>query len=287
MAPVTVQDRQGRPIDGLQAGDFVLLDNEQPRRLESETVYHPITLVCLVQNSANSAAALTRIRPVGSLLGHLITGDRGLAAVVGYGDVPSILEPLTRSQATLAEAFRRLRAGGSSARLHDGVVTGARVLAEAPASHRKVMLVIGERRDRGSETRIEEALSLVQRENIAVYGITYSPLLSQIVTKQSEAAPGAAGMNLAVLFGHLRQAGKADSLRALTHYTGGRDLGFLSQKALEGAITTIGEELHSQYLLTFVPAAESRTEFRTIRVRVVSRPDAQVRSRPAYWVAEP
>jgi len=285
MIPVTVQDRNRRPIDGLKVEDFVLLDNEQPRRLESETVYHPIALVCLVQSSANSAAALTKIRPAGALVGHLITGDRGLAALVAYGASPAILQPLMRSQATLAQSFRDIRAGGGSARLHDGVVSGARLLAEAPRSHRKVMLIIGERRDRGSETRLEEALSLVQRDNIAVYGITYSPSLSQFAVKQQEAAP-ASGMNLSVLFSHLRQTGKADSLRALTHYTGGRVLGFLSQKAIEQALTTIGEELHSQYLLSFVPPVESQTEYHSIQVRVVSRPDAQVRSRPAYWMSE-
>jgi len=116
MAPVTVQDRKGRPVDGLPVEDFVLLDNQQPRRLEAETVYHPIVLACLVQSSANGAAALTKIRRAGALMGHLITGDRGLAALVEYGDALAAPQPLTRDQGMLTQSFRRIVAGGGNAR---------------------------------------------------------------------------------------------------------------------------------------------------------------------------
>ena len=73
---------------------------------------------------------------------------------------------------------------------------------------------------------------------------------------------------------------------SLTSYTGGRRYFFVKQNALEKAVSAIGEELHSQYLLSFTPAPESRTAYRSITVQVPSRPDAVVRSRPGYWLGE-
>ena len=44
------------------------------------------------------------------------------------------------------------------------------------------------------------------------------------------------------------------SADAFAKATGGRHLGFLRQRSLEADISRLGEEIHSQYLLSFVPA---------------------------------
>ena len=52
--PVTVADRHGNPIEGLDAADFVLLDDGTPRAVKVDTVdsgLAPIALVTLIQTS--------------------------------------------------------------------------------------------------------------------------------------------------------------------------------------------------------------------------------------------
>jgi hypothetical protein len=51
VVPTTVTDRQGRYIDGLSSSDFQRLDNGKARRMESETVYEPISLAIAVQTN--------------------------------------------------------------------------------------------------------------------------------------------------------------------------------------------------------------------------------------------
>lgn len=286
MAPVTVQDGDGRPVDGLTEADFELLDNGEPRRLEAETVYHPVALVCLVESSYYARAALQLVKRAAPLVGHLITGERGLSGVVEFGDRVETVLPLQGNQAEMARAIQRIIAGGTRVRLLDAVVAGVRVLRAAPANYRRVMLIFSERRDQGSETRLEEAVTLAQRENVALYACPFSPTLTEFTAKPQELTP-APPMNLMALFTHLRQAGKEDAIAGLTAYTGGRAVGFLKYETLEQALTSIGEELHSQYLLSFVPPEKDAGEFHRLEVRVKQRPELRVRTRPGYWLVNP
>ncbi len=61
----------------------------------------------------------------------------------------------------------------------------------------------------------------------------------------------------------------------------------LKQRGLEEAVSRIGEELHSQYSLSFTPRAEQKAEFHQIRVEVRNRPELSARTRPGYWIAAP
>jgi hypothetical protein len=76
----------------------------------------------------------------------------------------------------------------------------------------------------------------------------------------------------------------ADPLDVYTKYTGGREYSFMKQGALERAVAEIGEELHSQYLLTFSPNNLSEGGFHEIEVRV-AKPELKVRTRNGYWIA--
>jgi hypothetical protein len=72
----------------------------------------------------------------------------------------------------------------------------------------------------------------------------------------------------------------------LTKYTGGKEYSFVRQEALEQAIADIGEEIHSQYLISYNPNKEVRLEGGLHKIRVeVDRPGLKVRTRPGYWMA--
>jgi VWFA-related protein len=70
----------------------------------------------------------------------------------------------------------------------------------------------------------------------------------------------------------------------LTKFTGGEEFGFVSQRALEDAISKIGEELHSQYMISYNPNNKVEGGWHTIKVEV-RRPGLKVRTRPGYWLA--
>ena len=69
-----------------------------------------------------------------------------------------------------------------------------------------------------------------------------------------------------------------------TKFTGGRETSFVSQRDLENAVAKIGDELHSEYLLTYTPNNKEEGGFHEIAV-TVNRPEVRIRTRPGYWVA--
>src|SRR5437763_11418923 len=82
----------------------------------------------------------------------------------------------------------------------------------------------------------------------------------------------------------LGRKGKPSTAQALARTTGGVVAGFLTVKSLERVIANLGEELHSQYLLSFTPAVDVSHGLHRIQVKVRNRDDLLVRARPGYVV---
>ena len=75
---------------------------------------------------------------------------------------------------------------------------------------------------------------------------------------------------------------KKSPAEAFAYFTGGRVYSFARERTLESAITDIGADLNSQYLLSYSPNDKNEPGFHNIRV-VVNRPGLKIRSRPGYW----
>lgn len=91
-------------------------------------------------------------------------------------------------------------------------------------------------------------------------------------------------METAIEAREIGRTGSKNTAEALAEHTGGRVLSFLRQRGLEQAVARIGEELHSQYLITFKPGGEG---YHRIAVQVKGRPELTARTRPGYWIEAP
>ncbi|MGO9240376.1 MAG: VWA domain-containing protein [Bryobacteraceae bacterium] len=291
LVPVTVTDNKGRFVDGLTAADFALLEDGRPKEFRmdaADAVVAPLAIVIAVQTDDLSATANLKVRKVGSLIQPLITGDRGRAAVLGYGDAPVVLTDFTRDPNLIEAAFLRTAAsqGGDAARQIDAVAEAAQMLAARPANERKILILIGESKDRGSKTRLAAALRLLERDAVLVYAATWSPYETAFTTRGTD-MPQSGGDSADLLAGlqELGRLAKRDSANTLVKATGGEKLSFATLKGLEKSLTRMGEELHSQYLLSF-PASGVEPGFHKLEVRVVSRGGLGVRARPGYWFGD-
>jgi VWFA-related protein len=288
LIPVSVTDAKGHYIDGLQATDFTLLDNGAPREIQidtSDTVSAPVAVVIAIQANERSAAALGKIRRTGSMIQPLLTGDRGHAAVISYGDEVRVLQDFTSDPQEIIDAFTAVKAAGAGkAILLDAISRAVSMLAARPHGERRVVLVIGESKDSGSEVKLADAVVDIQRSGLTLFHATFSAWVTPFTTKASELprATGASGGILAAL-GELVRLGKVNAAEALAQESGGRVLSFATLKALEQLLTHIGEEVHSQYLIS-APALKEPEGFHKVEVRVRERPTAVIRARPGYWV---
>jgi VWFA-related protein len=90
--------------------------------------------------------------------------------------------------------------------------------------------------------------------------------------------------DLLAMFEMLGAAAKKNATREMARLTGGVEQKFNRQRSLENAIARIGEELHSQYVLSFRPTEPDHSRYYRIEVKV-NRPDVkEVRTRPGFWM---
>lgn len=312
VAPTTVTDSKGHYVDGLTSDDLLLYDNNVPQKLQLDWMTYPIDLVVAVETSANSGAVIDKLGGSGILFSQLLAADAGETAVISFADEVKLHQDFTSDPDLVTHSLRMLRMEGDDAHIIDAMRQTVLMLEHRPPKRRRIILMIAERRDRSSKTKLPEVLEQVERLNAAVYWLTYSPFLEPFTVKPKTAedlkpederikvqkcalcpAPddtpvppdlGPGGYLYGI--GELIRLHKPDLSNLFTKTTGGRELNFLKKSALEHAIQLVSEEVHRQYVLSFEPKGGNPGTFHTIRVDVKGRPELHAKTRDGYWTLE-
>jgi VWFA-related protein len=312
VAPTTVTDSKGHYVDGLTPDDLILYDNNVPQKIQLDWMTYPIDLVVAVQASANSGAVIDKLGGSGILFSQLLAADAGETAVLSFSDEVKVHQDFTSDPDLVMHSLRMLRMEGDSAHIIDAMRQALVMREHRPPGRRRIILMIAERRDRSSKTKLPEVLEQVERLNAAVYWLTYSPFLEPFTVKPKTAedlkpederikvqkcalcpAPddtpvppdlGPGGYLYGI--GELIRMHKPDLSNLFTKSTGGRELSFLKKSALEHAIQLVSEEVHRQYVLSFEPKGGNPGQFHTIRVDVKGRPELHAKTRDGYWTLQ-
>jgi VWFA-related protein len=311
MAPVTVTDRDGKIVNGLTALNFRLLDNGKPQMISVDPLAHPISLVVAVQANSTVEAILPQIRKIGSVFDDLVIGANGELAVLAFDHRIQTMTPFTSDPDKIHDAFKKIRSGSSASHLNEATTQALNMLRSRPPDRRRILVLISESRDVGSHYRVRDVLTEAEFADIVIYPIDISHLLTSLTAKQLPnrqalippgGVPLPAGVlntptvelqqnqngNWVPLFKEMFIAAKAifvpNPLEVYSKFTGGREYSFMSQRGLESAVSDIGEELHSQYLLTYSPNNQDEAGFHEIEVEI-DKPDLKVRTRNGYWLA--
>ncbi|HEY1756057.1 MAG TPA: VWA domain-containing protein [Bryobacteraceae bacterium] len=288
LAPVTVTDAKGKFVDGLQADDFVLYDDGLPQRQlqvdSSDTVLAPVALVVAIQASWISQPALEKIHKIGGMLQPLISGEKGQIAVLSYDYEIHTLQDFTRDSNKVSGAFESVEGRTiKTGIMLDAVMEGVKMLQKTPESYRRMMLIIGESRDRGSKTKLDQAVEAAQRASVTMYPLTYSAQATAWTAKPQDDPslpidPDYSGAIVEAL--RLTTRNAADEF---AKWTGGRHLSFTRLEGLQDAVQRLSAEVHSQYLLSFAPEETGNKGLHRLIVQVRGHKGAQVRARPGYW----
>lgn len=311
IAPTTVRDRGGSFVNGLQIQDFQLFDNNRLQRITADVRDEPLSLVVAVQKSYNLNDILPRIQRIGPLLNDLLAGQDGEVALVAFDHRIQTVQDFTSETTKISAALKNLKPGSPNHAVIDAEMACIRMLKNRPPNRRRVLLLVAEKRDRGSEAHVREALTEAEFANVTIFSVDISSLVATLTgtpipppppsiptTAQHVPAGGAQtpttidqnyyNGNVIPVFVDIFKAVKSifidDTLDIFTRFTGGKQYAFVSERSLERAVEGIAEELHSQYLLSYNPNNLTEGGFHEIRV-VVNRAGLEVRTRPGYWVA--
>src|SRR5205814_4019302 len=100
------------------------------------------------------------------LLNQLIVGEMGKAAVLAFDHRLQLLQPFTNDSDRIETAIKTIHAGSSTSRLTDAIGEGVRLLSYEPKSNRRVILLISETRDLGSEGKKRDVLISAEINNV-------------------------------------------------------------------------------------------------------------------------
>jgi VWFA-related protein len=311
IAPTTVLDKHGDYVNGLQLQDFQLFDNNKLQKITADVHDEPLSLVIAVQKSSNLNEILPKIQRIGSMLNDLIAGADGETAVLAFDHRIVHAQEFTNDTGQITETMKKLTPGSSSHAVDDAAMEGIRMLRKRPANRRRVLLLIAERRDKGSGIRVREVLTEAEFANVVIYsldissfmaGLTSTPMpprppsipaAAQHMPAGGDATPTTVDQSYYLgnyipvfvdIFKSVKSVFVEDDVVVFTRFTGGKEYPFVTEKSLERAVQGISQELHSQYLLSYTPNNQSEGGFHEIKV-TVNRPQLEIRTRPGYWVA--
>jgi VWFA-related protein len=312
--PVTVTDRAGNIVNGLGPKDFRLTDNGKLQKIDQDVAVYPISMVIAVQANAEVEKMLPAIQKMGSAISAQILGDDGEAAVIEFDHRIQTLTDFSSDPDKLSAALKKLKPGSGSSRLNDATIESVNLLKSRPVSRRKILLLIAESRDNGSELKAREVLSAAEFAGVVIYAIDISKFVASVTAPPSanrnvldNRPPGAVyaqgpggGVQTPTTISQNNMGNWAPVIKDIfdlakgifitppldvyTNYSGGRQYAFKSQRELERAVSDLGEELHSQYLLTYKPNNPDEAGYHNIVVQVL-KPDMKIRARDGYYWA--
>jgi VWFA-related protein len=314
VAPVLVTDNAGNIVDGLKPDQFHLWDNGKEQNIQVDVAYEPISLVIAIECSARVESILPQIKHLGGLV-QSIVGTQGEAAVLKFDSRITLMQDFTNDPDKIKVAINKINAGSTGTRMVDAVDRGVYMLhaQKRPKNNRKIILLVSESRDEGSETRTREALIDTNLANVLVYHVDITQLAVQLTEKRQEPRPinmDPSTMNLplgqpntpttmAQNYGMENRAQFIPALKEIfidtkgifiknpaeqfSKASGGAEFMFLRQKGLEQAVERISEEIHSQYVISYKPTNNTEGGYHTIAVNI-DRSNLICKTRPGYYI---
>ncbi|HWN75486.1 MAG TPA: VWA domain-containing protein [Candidatus Udaeobacter sp.] len=325
--PVTVRNVKGEMVHDLEESDFRVTDNGALQKITHFNLGgDPISLVVVVETSSRIAPIVPQIRKSGILISQTVTGPTGEGAVVGFDDRVSMLLDFTSSGDLMDKAMSGLPEGTPGTKLFDAMSKAVELLSARPEvsetelGHRRVMLVIAEAHDSGSEAKLGDVLRRAQLANITIYAVGISSMKADLKHKPEQTGPTRAtpegtfgtppppgtiqtpttddnahaqGPSLLALavwaVSHAKDQVTAHQLEIAAAATGGLHVSTWKDRTIERVIDEMGGELHAQYTLTYTPDGENTDGYHEISVTVAREKERglKVRARPGYYLGAP
>jgi Ca-activated chloride channel homolog len=228
----TVQDSQGRLVADLVQDDFQIFDNDRPQEiLIFENQPQPITVVVMLDTSGSMTANIALLRAAAEqFLIRLLPADR--ARVGAFNDKIEFGSDFSDDRDDLIASLRDLDYGNGT-RLWDAIAASFDELRTVEG--RRVVLVFTDGDDTSSRAGLGDIVDRARAEDLMVYAI---------------------GLESSFFDGERMVRSRPDGgLRRVAEETGGGYFELKKTADLAPTFTRVAQELHSQYLLGFQPAA--------------------------------
>jgi VWFA-related protein len=313
-APVVVTDSKGELVLNLSKSDFRVYDNGIRQTIEGFDIGNaPLSVAIVVETSSRVEALLPAVRRTGTLLTQSVLGADGEAALIGYNDEVDCLLYFTSDDDAIEKAVGNIQMGTSGTHLYDALSQAVTLLRDRSSSRRRVIVLLAEDADCGSEEKLARVISEAQLADITIFSVGLSSTEAEARGPQMQAAPLSAtppgifalppapgtvqtpttealrsgnidlgGLGVWVVK-HASAPLREHPIEAAAMATGGLYQSTFRDSSIQPAIDKIGGELHAEYMLAYRPIGSEAGGYHEIRVEV-DRAGLTIRSRPGYYL---
>jgi len=260
----TVADRKGKFVTNLRKDDFRVFEDEKPQAItnfSSETDL-PLTIALLVDTSGSIRDKL-RFEQEAAIEFFYSTLQRtkDKALIISFDSGVDLLQDFTDDPEKLADAVRKIRAGGGTS-LYDAIYLAVSQKL-AGQSGRRIAILITDGDDNSSRVSLTESLEAAQKNDVTIYAIS---------------------TNSTAYFGSKEQERGDKTLKKFSEETGGKSFFPLKLQDLAGSFLDIHDELRSQYQIGYRPSnSKMDGTFRKIRIDLADK-RFKPRARTGYYM---
>ena len=295
LVPTTVETSKGEVIYGLKASQFLTEDNGVRQNTELDDATNdarPLSLVVVVQCSRTAEREFPKLRGVKTMIAALIGGAPADTAVVQFGTGEELLSGFTRNTDTRDSALSELApCSDDEDTIFDALDYANTLLDSHHAPGRRVILLISETRDHGSETKPQDVIRALGRSNTVVDTVSFSPVKSQLIDEVEHGSPAGDSINLLPLVLMAVAAAHKNAPKEFAALSGGEYINFTTQRGFDSSLNTLANHVHNYYQLSFVPRFPADAQgshaatpgLHRLSVKIPDYPAAAVRHRESYW----
>ncbi len=305
--PVSVLDRDGRFISGLQKQDFRVFENGVEQKVESfASVEQPFTVILMLDVSPSTQYQINQIQDAAIAFVNQLRRDDKIM-VVSFDEKFRVLSPVTNDRNALRDAIMRAQFGDGTS-LYEAV---DRVINRElrQIQGRKAVVLFTDGVDTTSKrASYQGTIRAIEEADALFYPIRYDTSSNGFGGGTSYPNPrnrrnsgGGIGDIIGIILGggnvQVGGGGRGSAgssreeyetgrryLEELARNSGGRE--YEAKNNLDAAFSGIAEELRRQYSIGYYPETVGQKGTRKqIRVRVM-RPNVVVRAKDSYVVGD-
>jgi VWFA-related protein len=286
LVPALVRDENGHAVYGLQAKDFVIEDDgaAQSATLDEASDAEPISLVIALQRGGRANYEFPRMRGLSTMLDPVLSGGGAEVALVEFDSGVDLIQDFTRNPGLIEKNLNQIDAGDDGAAILDAVFLSEKLLSDRPKENQKMLLLISETRDHGSIAQLDQVISRVGINNIALYALAFSPGVSNLLDTlrgnnidEMHATP-----DFLAFLGLAREALRKNVPKTVASMSGGEYALFETRDGFENYMNDFDNHLRSRYLLSFQPK-NPHSGLHKIEVHLKDPGKRKVSARATYW----
>lgn len=303
--PVSVLDRDGRFISGLQQQDFKIFENGTEQKVDYfQSVEQPFTVVLLIDVSPSTQFRIDEIQNAAiAFINQLRPGDRVM--VIAFDEAVHVLSPPTNNRNQLRNAIRTAEFGDGTS-LYEAVDFAINRELRQIQGRKAVVLFTDGVDTTSRRASYESTLAQTEEVDALFYTIRYDTSRDMNGGWGGPRRGGGGNGAWVDIFGAILSGrpvpiggggyGGGGSqgeyakgrryLELLAQNSGGREFEAQSMYNVDAAFSGIAEELRRQYSLGYYPDKVGQPgERRQIKIRVM-RPNVVVRAKNYYVVGQ-